>query len=560
MRSGSLMWLLGAGASAAAGVPTAWDMCWEFKQQLYVSQRRVSAKSVADLSNPAVRQLVQSFVDGLERFPQEGAPDEYAALFEAAYPSETDRRTYIAGKLNGAKPSYGHIALASLMRGNWTRIVWTTNFDPLVADACAKVYDGTGRLTTVALDAPSLGREVISGERWPAEIKLHGDFRSRRLKNTNDELRQQDAGLRETLLETCGRSGLIVAGYSGRDDSIMDTLEAALLQASPFPSGIFWLHRGDSPPLARVAEFLQQAAVKSVDGGLVAIESFDEALRDLVRLVPGLDGAALDAFADERRIWSPAPMASGGRGFPVVRLNALEVTSTPTVCRRVNCTIGGYAEVAAAIEQANVPVLATRAKAGVLAFGEDSDIRKALAAHAITEFDLHPIELRRLRYESQERGLLRQCLSQALAREFGLNILRRRNTDLLTPVRPSDGQWIALKKLVGPLSGSVPKHPELAWHEGVGTRLDWADNRLWLLIEPRIVLTGVTEENRSAATDFSRERTVRRYNTQLNDLIAFWTSLLAAGGNEIRALGASAGVDAAFKLGVETAFSRRARG
>ena len=29
MRAGSLMWLLGAGASAPAGIPTAWDMIWE---------------------------------------------------------------------------------------------------------------------------------------------------------------------------------------------------------------------------------------------------------------------------------------------------------------------------------------------------------------------------------------------------------------------------------------------------------------------------------------------------------------------------------------------------
>ena len=86
MRAGSLMWLLGAGASASAGIPTAWDMIWEFKQQLYVSQRRVSPKTVADLSNPAVRRSLQAFVDGLDRFPSTGAPDEHAALFEAAYP------------------------------------------------------------------------------------------------------------------------------------------------------------------------------------------------------------------------------------------------------------------------------------------------------------------------------------------------------------------------------------------------------------------------------------------------------------------------------------------
>ncbi len=142
MRAGSLMWLLGAGASASAGIPTAWDMIWEFKQQLYVSQRRVSPKTVADLSNPAVRRSLQAFIDDLDRFPSTGAPDEYAALFEAAYPSEHDRRTCIAAKLSGAKPSFGHIALATLMRAGRTRVVWTTNFDPHLADACAKVYDG----------------------------------------------------------------------------------------------------------------------------------------------------------------------------------------------------------------------------------------------------------------------------------------------------------------------------------------------------------------------------------------------------------------------------------
>ncbi len=31
LRSPNLMWLLGAGASASAGIPTAGDMVWEFK-------------------------------------------------------------------------------------------------------------------------------------------------------------------------------------------------------------------------------------------------------------------------------------------------------------------------------------------------------------------------------------------------------------------------------------------------------------------------------------------------------------------------------------------------
>ena len=69
MRSGGLMWLLGAGASASAGIPTAWDMIWAFKQQLYVSQRRVALAAVQDLSNPAIRAQIQDFITSQGKRP-----------------------------------------------------------------------------------------------------------------------------------------------------------------------------------------------------------------------------------------------------------------------------------------------------------------------------------------------------------------------------------------------------------------------------------------------------------------------------------------------------------
>ena len=65
---------------------------------------------------------------------------------------------------------------------------------------------------------------------------------------------------------------------------------------------------------------------------------------------------------------------------------------------------------------------------------------------------------------------------------------------------------------MGTLSGTVKGHPELRWREGIGTRLDWADDRLWLLIEPRTLFDGITDNNKVAAADFVRERTVKRYN------------------------------------------------
>ncbi len=81
------------------------DMIWEFKQKLFVSQRRGSVDAVADLSQTNVRVRLQAHINSLRDLPQPEAPDEYAALFEAVYPAESDRRAFLDAKLAGAKPS-----------------------------------------------------------------------------------------------------------------------------------------------------------------------------------------------------------------------------------------------------------------------------------------------------------------------------------------------------------------------------------------------------------------------------------------------------------------------
>jgi hypothetical protein len=549
-RKGNLMWLLGAGASAAAGIPTAAEMIWDFKRQLFVSQRRVSPKSVADLANPAVQRQIQAHIEGAGGLPRSGDADEYAAFFEVAYQAEADRQAYIESKVRGAKPSYGHLALATLMKSDCARIVWTPNFDPLVADGCAKVYEGTGHLTTVSPDASHLAAERINAGRWPIEVKLHGDFRSRRLKNTTDELRMQDAKLRQVLLDCCGRWGLVVIGYSGRDASIVETLESAFTKPTPFPAGLFWLHA----VLPAVTSLLDRATKAGVEAALVRIENFDETLRDLIRVVPDLDTKALDAFAADRRHWTPAPVPSGSRGWPVIRFNGISVESLPTVCRRINCEIGGHSEVVAAVKAASATAVVTRTRAGVLAFGADADLRAAFQGHGITDSDLHTIEVSRLRMETGERGLLREALSRALSRQHDLTVEHRRSADHLWPTNPDDPKWAPLKKLVGAVAGTVS---QLEWREAVSLRLDWAADRPWLLVDPRTYFLNVNDANRAVATDFARERTVRRYNKALNDLIAFWSDLLASEGRELRALGISDGVDAVFHLSASNCFSRR---
>lgn len=557
LRPGQLMWLLGAGASVSAGIPSAWEMIWQFKQTLFITQRKTPAESVADLSDPNVRALLDSHVAGSEHLPPVGSPDEYAALFEATYPAERDRATFIQGMISGGKLAYGHLALAALLKSEHAKLVWTTNFDHLVEDACARAFGTTGALSVVALDAPDLAGQLIATRKWPILFKLHGDFRSRRLKNTADELRQQDAALRRHLVEACQRNGLVVAGYSGRDASIMDALEDALEHPDAFTGGLFWLHRGLGEPLDRVTRLLQRASRQGIECGLVRIESFDETLRDLVRLLPDLDTSPLKTLASGRSRVSGAPTPSGRRGWPLIRLNALEVTAMPTNCRKVVCQIAGVAAVRAAISEAGAQLIATRTRAGVLGFGSDPEFRRTFSPFCISQFDLATFETKRLRYDSGERGLLRDALVSALCTTRGLRALRRRSADLLVPTNPTASEWNGLRAVAGEISGTLHNRPEVPWSEGVSVRLDWAKNRLWLLLDPRIVFDVMPPDMKAAAADFARERTVKRYNRDLNNLIQFWSRRLA--GESLRALGIGDGIDAVFSIGSRTGFSRLAQ-
>ena len=276
----------------------------------------------------------------------------------------------------------------------------------------------------------------------------------------------------------------MVAGYSGRDHSVMSALSEAMEGRSSFPGGLFWFHRGDAPPLPAVVALLTRAAEKRIDGGLVEIENFDETTRDLIRLIKGIDTTIIDALAAERPRWTAAPPPGGKKRWPVIRLNAVSMPTMPTICRRIVCNIDGHAAVREAIAAAEVDVLCTRTRAGVLAFGADADLRAAFEPFGITDFALHPIEPHRLRNETGERGLLREALSRAVAREGGLTIQHRRSADLLAPSDPASAQWGGPSEVVGNLAGSISAASDLKWREGAAIRIDWAEERPWVLIEP----------------------------------------------------------------------------
>lgn len=560
VRARGLMWLLGAGASAASGVPTAYDLIWRFKQMLFCSEQHIPIQSCADLGDTRLQSRIQQYFDGKSNYPKPNSEEEYAHYFEAAFPDDADRSRYIEQEFASVNPSYGYYALAVLMKMGLVRLAWTTNFDSLIEDVCARVYGSTARLTVATLDTPGLGTRAIVEERFPLLVKLHGDFRSRRLKNIRSELREQDAELRRGLVETSKRFGLIVAGYSGRDRSIMDALEEAVESGCSFPYGLFWFYRSSSPCYGRVVNLIERARQKEMQAELIEVETFDELMADMKSLVSGIPADLEEHLNSHRNRVSDAPTPQGRPSYPIIRLNAIPVTSRPAMCRKVTCDIGGTKEVREAIHRAGADVLAVRRKSGVIAFGSDAEIRKAFAQCGSLEMDLHTFEATRLRYDSADLGLIYDALSWAFQRERPLILKSKRGTHLLT-VNPQESNspiFDALKKTIkGQIFGLVPS-TTIGWAEAVRIRLEYRNDVMWLLLEPTIWTEEFDDEiSRPKVQEFIRARLVRRYNPAWNELLNDWSSILTNGGSEctVRAFGIADGCDASFSISRTPGFS-----
>ena len=63
-----LAWFLGAGTSAAAGIPTGYDMILDFKTRLF-SRRRASRGREVDPSDPLWRERIEDYFDGAQGCP-----------------------------------------------------------------------------------------------------------------------------------------------------------------------------------------------------------------------------------------------------------------------------------------------------------------------------------------------------------------------------------------------------------------------------------------------------------------------------------------------------------
>ncbi len=202
-----------------------------------------------------------------------------------------NRRAYFQDKIRTAKPHVGYRLLAHLAQDDLVRAVWTTNFDGLTARASAD-FDLTP--IEVGIDCQNRLQQVPSkGELFC--ISLHGDYRYDSLKNTREELRTQETELRRALIEELRNISLIVTGYSGRDQSVMEALKDAYTEQGT--GTLYWCGYGDDEMPEHIADLVRHARANGRHAFYIHSQGFDDLMERLA--LHCLDGEALQAAKKE---------------------------------------------------------------------------------------------------------------------------------------------------------------------------------------------------------------------------------------------------------------------
>ena len=567
-------WFLGAGASQSAGLATAVDLIWDIRRRRYCRDES-QAVSPNDLQNSAVRIKIDDYMVS-KGFPSSEDPSAYTQTFELEFGTDYERqRKYLYGVLSEDKSSLtlGHRIFAGLLASGRIKVVFTTNFDTVVERGVAEV--GGKAIAPFHLEGSYAAKAAVNNDEFPVYCKLHGDFRYQSLKNLEEDLKAQNQELSDAFLAAGARFGMVVAGYSGRDESIMQLMSAVLKGTNPFPHGLYWMGLKGRARLPAVADLLERATAKGLQAHYIEIETFDAIMSRLWKQIPDRDAALIAKIGrtDAQRV--SIPLSGAGTQAPIVRMNALPVVKLPSECLELafseekDWTALQDAERAVAQR-----IICTRGTA-TWAWGDEAALKAAFGAALVSAkpTSLGPA-LAELGNNLHVKGFLERALGLGLARDKPLlyRTWRGGSVLILDPSKTTPAALAPMAKLVGGrVAGDVaglrtevtdefPTATAVGWAEAVKLDLEEIDGQFWLVLRPDVWIW--PKRARKQATKFLEERTKGRMNKLADALLSAWVSLLLPGARgatevEIGPFHGTGPGHPTFVVNHRTGFSRR---
>ena len=438
---------LGAGASISSGIPSAQTCIWEWKRSIFLTNNPGLEEQFTELSLPGVQRRIQEWLDKQGRFPAENSSEEYGFYIEHCYPIADDRRAFFQDKVKGAKPHIGYRLACHLAQAGVVRSVWSTNFDSLMARAAANF-----ELTPIEVGIDSQGRIIRQETQGDLRcISLHGDYRYDELKNTPQELQNQETALRSSLTEEARNTSFIISGYSGRDSSIMEALQAAFGQQGA--GSLYWCGFSDGDVPVHVAALIQHARSHGRQAYYVPSLGFDDVL---VRLSlhclegDGRDAAkeGIAALASSQSLdHSPFNVATYEQN-ELIKSNAFNV-ECPSEVFAFDLKEWPNEKVWASLREtvAGKMIVAVPLRGKVIALGTIDDIKDAFGENIKGPIERTPVGPNELRFEDSAMvSLMREALVRLFAETAQVNSDHRRELWLSTAekrVRENDAYYNA---------------------------------------------------------------------------------------------------------------------
>jgi len=474
-------------------------------------------------------------------FPALWSAEEYSFYFDLTFKTDyAEQQKYLTAQLSTDKISLniGHRVLAALLEMGKAKLAFTTNFDTVIERAHAEVT--AKDLATYNLEGSYAALEALNAENFPIYAKLHGDFRYQSIKNLAADLVSNDEKIQSCFMAAATRYGLVVSGYSGRDQNVMTMFDKALEQNNPFPQGLYWTITKPSDVTDSIKALIMKARSKNVKAYVVIAGTFDIMLSKIWRQISNkpdaLDKKVRTAIAKTVSI----PLPGKSSSFPLLRTNALLITSVPTECAAISTvTAPAYPAFKEAIKAISDVVAAKTDK--ILLWGNSANALTALAAFTPSQPQKHQFDAPEsaIQQSTHIKAFYEEALANALVSGKPLKLRKDRTTfyvivdhaqvtnAALSPLKNAAGY----QGRAGAICGSVKAG--VFWSEAVSLRLEERNGVLWLLLRPDVWISPMVE--RQNCLDFVKGRKKYRYNQKANEFLDAWVQVLLGelGGKEI---------------------------
>lgn len=262
--------ILGSGASFSSNIPTGKDLAQRWLTDLHLRECS-SGESVEEWTRTS------GIIKGDLTF--EAAAEFYPQIFERRFRGDRESGyAELEKHMDGKSPSLGYTLLAEIIQETRHKVVVTTNFDNLVADALSM----HAHQSPLVVAHESLVGFVRPQLRRPLVAKIHRDLYFNPI-NDHVGVSNLEEGWKQALKKLFQYFTPVVVGYGGNDGSLMGLLNS--LELGDIAGRMIWCYRSG----ASLPKLAQQVLAKH-DGVKVQIPGFDEFMLKLAaKLVPDFD-------------------------------------------------------------------------------------------------------------------------------------------------------------------------------------------------------------------------------------------------------------------------------